>query len=95
MQGIVGVVLVPALEAHRFLAQAACLNVSIAKITRALGAFRSSFTRTTRGRAFHVSHPLFSVKMHLIEEFPLTPEIAVREPTSLGKLLVVTAAVRL
>jgi len=69
MQRIIGVMLVPALEAHRFLAQAACLNVSVAEITRALGAFPPSFTRTTSGRAFHDSRPLFRVKMHFIEEF--------------------------
>lgn len=88
MHGIIGVMLVPALEAHGFLAHAACLDVSVAEIARALGAFPPSFTRTTGGRAFHDSHPLFSVKMHFIEEFLLTPEIAVRQPTRLGKLLI-------
>jgi len=78
MQRIVGVVLVPALEAHGLLAQAACLDVSVAKFARALGAFPSSFTRATGSRAFHGSHPLFKMKIKFIEEFLSIPEIAVR-----------------
>jgi len=84
MQGIVGVVLVPALKAHKRLAQAACLNVSVAEIPRALGAFLPSFMRTSSGRAFHDSHPLFTVKIQFIEEFLFIPEIVVRRPTSAG-----------
>jgi hypothetical protein len=77
MQGIVGVVLVPTLETHKRLAKAACLDVSIAKITRALGALPSSFMRTACGRAFHDSHPLVTVKIRLIEKFHSIPEFAV------------------
>ena len=84
MQRIVGVVLVPALKAHKRLAQAACLNVSVAEIPRALGAFLPSFMRTSNGRAFHDSHPLFTVKIQFIEEFLFIPEIVVRRPTSAG-----------
>ena len=78
MQRIVGVVLVPALEAHKCLAKAACLDVSVAEIPRAFGALPSSFMRTADGRTFHDSHPLFTVKMQFIEKFLFIPEIAVR-----------------
>jgi len=84
MQRIVGVVLVPALEAHKRLAQAACLDVSVAEIPRALGAFPPSFMRTSSGRAFHDSHPLFTVKMQFIEKFLFIPEFPVRRSTSAG-----------
>lgn len=57
MQRIVSVVLVPALEAHKLLAQATCLNVSVAESSRALGTFPPSFMRTSSRRAFHGSHP--------------------------------------
>ena len=80
MQGIIGVVLVPALEAHGLLAQAACLDVSVAEFTRALGAFPSSFMRTSSGRAFHGSHPLFKMKIKFIENFHVVSEIAARQP---------------
>jgi hypothetical protein len=75
MQRIVGVVLVPALEAHKCLAPTASLDVSVAEITRALGALPWSFMRTAGGRAFHESHPLFTVKMQFIEKFLFIPEI--------------------
>ena len=84
MQRIVGVVLVPALEAHKCLAKTACLDVSVAEIPRAFGALPSSFMRTAGGRAFHDSHPLFTAKMHFIEKFLFIPEIALRRPTSAG-----------
>jgi hypothetical protein len=68
MQRIVGVVLVPALEAHKRLAQAACLDVSVAEFARALGAFPSSFMRTSSSRAFHDSRPLFTIDIQFSEE---------------------------
>jgi hypothetical protein len=77
MQRIVGVVLVPALEAHKCLAKAACLDVRVAEIPRALGALTSSFMRTACDRAFHDSHPLVTVKIRLIEKFRSIPEFAV------------------
>jgi hypothetical protein len=77
MQGIVGVVLVPTLETHKCLAKAACLDVSIAEIPRALGALPSSFMRTASGRAFHDSHPLYTMKMQFLEKFHSIPEFAV------------------
>jgi Na+/H+ antiporter NhaB len=80
MQGIIGVVLVPALEAHKCLAHIACLDVSVAEITRALGALPSSFVRTSSGRAFHDSHPFFTVMMQFIENFLIVSEIAARQP---------------
>jgi hypothetical protein len=84
MQGIVGVVLVPALEAHKCLAKATCLDVRVAEIPRALGALTSSFMRTTCDRAFHHSHPLYTMKMQFIEKFLSVPEIAVQRPTNAG-----------
>jgi hypothetical protein len=78
MQRIVGVVLVPALKAHKRLAQAACLNVSVAEIPRALGAFLPAFMRTSSGRAFHDSHPLDTMKIQFIKESHFIPEITVR-----------------
>jgi hypothetical protein len=78
MQRIVGVVLVPALEAHKRLAQAARLDVSVAEIPRALGALPSSFLRTSSGRAFHDSHPLDTMKIQFIKESHFIPEITVR-----------------
>jgi len=61
MQRIVGVVLVAALEAHKCLAQTACLNVSVAEFPRALGALPSAFVRTASSRAFHDSHSLYTM----------------------------------
>lgn len=67
MLRIVGVVLIAALEAHKFLAQAACLDVRVAEISQALGTFSSSFMGASRSRTFHGSRPLFTVMMRFIE----------------------------
>jgi hypothetical protein len=61
MHRIVGIVFVSALEAHKCLAPTASLDVRVAEIPRALGAFPSSFMQTSSCRAFHGSTPLCTI----------------------------------
>jgi hypothetical protein len=84
MQGIVGVVVVAALEAHKFLAQAACLNVSVAEISRTLRTFPPPFMGASSSRTFHGSHPLFTMKMQFIERLFSILTIGARPISSAG-----------
>lgn len=77
MQRIIRIMLVPALKAHGFLAQIACLNVSIAKLSRALRALLPSFTRISCSCTFHGSDPISAAKQYFIEKFLSIHEIAI------------------